>query len=114
MDTDTRLRIVEEKLDRILALYAQENFSDKMVLYRGLQLKDKNQLTVLDSGVDGIKIGAATGKVSLYGGTPVVKAGAISNPSGGGSGSTDAIDVSGRAATTSILTVLRNLNIIAP
>ncbi len=108
MNTEERLRVVEEKLDRILALYAQENFADRMVLYRGLQLKDKNQLTVLDSGIDGINVGATTGKVGFYNTTPVVKAGGISNPSGGAT-----VDSEARTAINTILTAIRNIGITA-
>lgn len=107
MDTENRLDIIEDKLNRILAIYEQENWQDRMVLYRSLQLKDINQLTVLDSGVDGIKVGATGGKVALYGANPVARAGSISAPSGG-----VVIDSESRTAISSILTALRNINII--
>jgi len=104
---------LNRKLDRILAIYERENWVDRMVLYRALQLKDKNQLTVLDSGTDGIKVGATSGKVGFYGVTPVIKAGAITSPAGGGSGSTDAIDISARTAIGQIKTALQNLGLTA-
>lgn len=111
MDYETKIREIENKLDRVLALYEKENWVDRMVLYRALQLKDKNQLIVLDSGVDGIKLGAASGKVGFYGLTPIARAAAITSPSGGGSGATDAIDISARTAIGQIKTALANIGI---
>ncbi len=106
MNTEERLRVVEEKLDRILALYAQENFADRMVLYRGLQLKDKKQLTVLDSNKDGISVGSQTSKLGFYDATPITRTAGISDPSGGAT-----IDSQCRTAVVSILAALRNIGI---
>jgi len=113
MEYENKILELERKLDRVLALYEKENWVDRMVLYRSLQLKDRNQLTVLDTGVDGIKVGATSGKVGFYNVTPVVKAGAVTSPSGGGSGSTDAIDISARTAIGQIKTALTNIGITA-
>lgn len=111
MDYENKILEIERKLDRILVLYEKENWVDRMVLYRSLQLKDRNQLTVLDSGVDGIKVGAASGKVGFYNVTPVVKAGAVTSPSGGGGSSSDAVDISARTAIGQIKTALSNIGI---
>lgn len=111
MDYQQELNEINEKLNRILALYEQENWVDRMVLYRALQLKDKNQLTVLDSGLDGIKLGATNGKVGFYGLTPVTRSGSITSPSGGGGSSTDAIDISARTAIAQIKSALTNIGI---
>lgn len=97
---------LNRKLDRVLAHYEQENFADRMVLYRALQLKDKNQITVLDSGNNGIKIGSTGSKVGFYNTTPVVQAGAIASPAGGAT-----VDGPARAAIDAIRVALTNIGI---
>lgn len=89
-----------------------EIFSDRIVFAKNLQLQNGRNIQV--GRGTGTKIGTATDqKLSVYGETPVVQASAISAPSGGGSGSTDAVDISARAKINEIRTALTNFGITA-
>lgn len=51
--------------------------------------------------------------IGFFGKTPIAQASAIAAPAGGGSGLSDAIDISGRAAINSLRTALKNIGITA-
>ena len=87
-----KLDTLETKLNELLLAYNSENFQDKLDIRRS-----------------NINIGNSGSKVSLYGGTPALRANAITTPTGGAT-----VDSECRTAVTSILTALRNLNIITP
>lgn len=111
MTNEERLLLIEEKLNKVLAYYEQENFSDKMVLRRNLILKDKDGKVVLNSQEGGVTIGSASGKVGLYGKTPIVKASTIAAPSAaGGTYSQSQVD-SIVTAVNAIRVVLQNIGI---
>lgn len=99
---------LNRKLDRVLALYEQENWPDRMVLFRELELRDKNGVRIFSSKSDGLSLGFPTGKVGVYGVTPVTQAAGISSPSGGAT-----VDAQSRTAITSIITALHNIGILA-
>jgi hypothetical protein len=84
---------------------------DRYLFQKNLDIKDKD---IVLSAVRGTKIGtAATQKIAFHGSTPVIQAAAVTAPSGGGSGSTDAIDISGRTAINAIITALKNKGLTA-
>lgn len=108
MNTEERLAQIEQDLERVLALWDKENWGDRMVLYRYLILKDRNNGTVLGYDSNGINLGSAGGKVGLYGETPVTQAGAITAPTGGVT-----VDAEARTAINSIRTALTNIGVTA-
>lgn len=111
MNTEERLSIIEEKLNKILAYYEMENHPDKMVLFRALELYDKNRVMVLNTGSNGINVGSSSGKVGLYGVTPVARAAGISNPTAAGDTYSQSQVDSIVNAVTSIITAIRNIGI---
>lgn len=105
MDEARMRQIVREELQGLLA-------TDRYTFQKHIQLFDGRHIQV--GKATGTKIGTATTqKLSVYGVTPVVQASAISAPSGGGTGVTDAIDISARSAINSIRTAIKNFGITA-
>lgn len=104
------IKIVEEEKIREIIRDELEQFikSDRFVFYKTIQILDGRNIQV--GKTTGTKIGTeggATGqKLSVYGVTPVVQAGAISAPSGG-----TTQDAEARAAINSIRTALTNFGI---
>jgi len=81
--------------------------TDRYVFSKLIQIVDGRNIQT--GRTTGTKLGTATDqKVAFHGSTPVVQAGAISNPSGGVTQDSEA-----RTAITSILTMLRNKGLIA-
>lgn len=85
-------------------------YSDRFVLSRNLQLQDGRNIQT--GRGTGTKIGtAADQKIGFFGKTPVVQQTPNTTPSGGGTGSSDAIDISARTAIGQIKTALQNLGL---
>lgn len=100
MKEDDVKRIIKEELSNLIK-------SDRYTIHKLIQMLDgRNFQFGLTTGT---KIGTATTqKIGLYGVTPVVQAGAISAPTGGGT-----IDSEARTAINSIRTALTNIGITA-
>jgi hypothetical protein len=97
---------VNEKLENFLNVYYRTNFVDKMIMSKPLNFIDG--VKILFGRTTGTKIGStALEKLSVWGATPIVQPGAISDPSGGAT-----VDSQSRTAISSILTALRNVGII--
>ena len=92
---------LEQKLDTFLELYYRTNLIDKTVFNNPVIFNQQNDTS----------FGKSTDKLSIYNATPVVRASAISAPSGGGTAFTDAIDITGRTAINSIRTAIKNYGI---
>lgn len=86
-----------QKLDAFLSIYYRTNFPDVMIIEKNLSVL--GNFSVRD-------------KISFFGGTPTGRLTAVTPPSGGGSGDTDAIDISGRTAINQLIARLQSLNII--
>lgn len=91
-------------------------FDRKLYLTQGMSfsgdfaLEDGTNITT--GTTNGSKIGgSASAKVSVYNATPLARQAAINAPSGGGTSSTDAIDISARARINDIRTALTNFGI---
>jgi len=78
--------------------------------YKG-DMPDKKVFTKLIVANGGISFTQSL--LGFFGVTPVGQQGAVTSPSGGGSASTDAIDISARVAIGQIKTALHNLGLIA-
>ena len=97
--------IVQKYLDRSLK-------GDYIIFNKGSQFQDGKNVQF--GKTTGTKIGTnSTEKIGFFGATPVVRQTANTAPSGGGSGSTDAIDISARTAIGQIRTTLNNLGLTA-
>lgn len=96
---------LNNKLDAFLNMYHRSDFPDKYVFTKKVVLNNQNLDT---EGTNGMKIGNSSSKLSVYGETPVVQAGAISAPTGGATTDTEA-----RTAINSIRTALTNFGITA-
>ena len=100
MDEQKIRQIIQEELAKFIA-------SDRYVFQKHLQIFDGRNIQLGRS--TGTSIGTATTqKLSVYGETPVVQAGAISAPSGGLT-----VDSEARTAINSIRTALTNFGITA-
>lgn len=112
MNTEERLQQLEDKMDRILAYYEQENFPSKVIIKRQFVLMDQNRSIVFDSqGSGGFSLGSASGKVAFYGATPVSKASAIGAPSTPSGTYNQSEAQSAVTAINSIRTALTNLGL---
>jgi hypothetical protein len=92
--------IIHDEFEEFLA-------SDRYIFHKTVQLLDGRNIQF---GVGtGTKIGTeTTQKLSVYGVTPVVQAGAISAPTGGAT-----VDAESRTAINSIRTAIKNFGITA-
>lgn len=106
MNTEQRLDAIEEKLNRVLVLYEKENWADRMVLWRYLELRDRKGVSIFSSKSDGLSLGFSGGKVGLYGVTPLARASGQSAPSGG-----TVIDTEARFAISKVINDIRNIGL---
>lgn len=97
---ENRIQVLENILSQLVK-------SDKYYFGKHITLADGLNISI--STGTGTKMGTATGqKISVYGVTPVIQAGAISSPSGGAT-----VDAQARIAIDSIRTALTNFGITA-
>lgn len=89
------------ELAQLKDLFYKGDFPDKKVFYKKL-VADGG----LDLNGDTISLGKSGGTIGLYGVTPVVRASAITAPTGGAT-----IDSEARTAINSIRSVLTNIGI---
>jgi hypothetical protein len=102
MTPEEVIKLVNDEMDRRLG-----TIQDKQVFSKPIQIMDGRNIQI--GLTTGTKIGTSTSqKISVYGETPVVQAGAISAPSGGGT-----VDAESRTAINSIRTALTNFGITA-
>ena len=93
-------QIVKEELEALIG-------SDRFTFQKNIQIFDARDIQV--GRTNGTKIGTATDqKLALYGKTPIVQQGTISNPAGGATQ-----DAEARTVIQSIITAMRNFGIIA-
>lgn len=105
MDETLIRQIVHEELQIFFG-------SEKTIFQKHLQIMNGRNIQV--GRGTGTKIGTeAAQKIGFFGTTPKIQQTAISNPVGGGTGVTDAIDVQARAAIVTIINVLKNLGLTA-
>lgn len=109
-----------QKVNQLNDLYFRTHFIDREVFENPVYLngqvyfKHPNFLkdTTLPTGTTtGATIGDTGDKIGFLGATPVLRQAAVTTPSGGGTGSTDAIDISARTAIGEIKTALQNLGL---
>lgn len=91
------------KFNHLNDLYFRQHFVDKEVFQNTVYCNNG-----IKGGALGLKIGDSTGKISVYGVTPVVQAGAIASPSGGAT-----VDSQARTAIDLIRTAIKNFGITA-
>lgn len=93
-----------EKLEQTVNFFVRP---DKYLFQRDIEFFNGKNIRVSKS--TGTSFGTSTtDKISVYGKTPVVQAGAVSAPSGGVN-----IDTESRTAISSIINALHNFGIIA-
>lgn len=94
---------MKDDLLQLQSLFFVGDFPDKKVFYKKL---------VADGGLDltgdNITLGNSSSVIGLYGVTPVVKASAITSPTGGGT-----VDSQSRTAINSIITAIKDIGITA-
>lgn len=95
---EERVTQLEQDLRELRAVYMKDNFEAKQIFRKDIEF------------VGSTKLG---NKVGFFNETPVSQQAAITTPSGGGSGDTDAIDISARTAIGQIKTALQNLGLTA-
>jgi hypothetical protein len=93
---EERITQLEQDLRELRAMYMKDNFEAKQIFRKDVDF------------VGSTKFG---NKVGFFNETPVAQQASITTPSGGGSGDTDAIDISARTAIGQIKTVLQNLGL---
>ena len=100
--------LTEQQVRQIFNEEFQKIFgSSNLVFQRNIQLLDGRHIQI--GLTTGTKIGtSALQKIGFYGVIPVVQAGAISTPSGGGTQ-----DAQARTAIASLITALKNVGITA-
>ena len=101
-DLQQQINDLQNKLDNLNGLYFRTNFIDKVVHSKPVYFNGD----VKTNNINGIKFGATGGKTSVNGATPIVRAGAITAPTGGAT-----IDAEARTAINSIRTVLTNFGL---
>jgi len=104
---------LKREVSELRSFFMKGNFSgtqvfDKKIQFNsGITFKDATNIPL--GTTTGLKLGtASTQKLGLYGATPVIRAIAISAPSGGVT-----VDAEARTAINSIRTVLINIGITA-
>ena len=98
MDEMRVREIIKEELSSLLKI-------DRYVFEKLIQIADGRNIQL--SPGTGTKIGTAIGqKIGFLGKSPVSQQTTVTAPSGGGSSSTDAIDISGRTAINQIKAIL--------
>lgn len=110
---------LENKLNRFLDAYYLYNFPSEQLINKNLTIRNGklnfemevpasgSNYAVISSKNQGLKIcEASTDKIGLYGATPVVRASAITAPSGGLT-----IDAEARTAIGSIITAIKNIGV---
>lgn len=102
MDEQQVRQLIQEELARFIKI-------DRFIFDKHIQILDARHIQVGKS--NGLKIGTeTTQKIGFYGVTPVVQAGAIGSPSGGGSAG---VDTPARTAIDAIRVALKNFGITA-
>jgi hypothetical protein len=105
MNEDQIRQIIRDELKNCLTI-------NGFLFDANIKILDARNITV--GRTNGTKIAtAADQKLGFYGATPVTRQGAITAPTGGGSSSSNAIDVSSRAAIVSLIAALHALGLIA-
>ena len=96
---ELRIReIIKEELSEFLK-------SDRFIFYKLIQILDGRNIQL--STTTGSQFGTATTqKIGFLGKSPVSQQTTVTAPSGGGSSSADAIDISGRTAINQIKAIL--------
>lgn len=103
---EQKVNDLSNKLEAFLNIYYRSDYPDKYVFNKKVVLNNQNLDT---EGTNGMKIGNSASKLSVYGETPVVQAGAISAPAG----QADDLDSEARTAINLIRTALTNFGITA-
>lgn len=113
---ETRIAQLERQVQDLQFVINKMMLSDKYYLERelhitrGMDIKDGNAVAI--GSTNGTVFGDANSKIGFFGESAKIQYGAITNPSGGGTAFTDAIDISGRTAIDNILGCLRNLGFV--
>jgi len=96
---ELRIReIIKEELSEFLK-------SDRFIFYKLIQILDGRNIQL--GTITGSQFGTATTqKIGFLGKSPVARQATVTAPSGGGTSSTDAIDISGRVAINEIKAIL--------
>lgn len=103
----TPIELLEQRVLYLENLLAQFVKSDRYTFQRDIEISDGRKIQL--SSVNGTRIGtAAKQKLSVFGVTPVIQAGAISAPSGGAT-----VDAQARTAIGSLITAVKNFGITA-
>ena len=103
---------LKQEVETLKAIIANLVYSDRYIFQKNLQLQDGRNIQVATS--TGTKIGTASSqKLSVYGVSPVVQAGAISAPSTPSAGYSQVEAQSAVDAINSIRTALTNFGITA-
>ena len=98
---------LNERIKRLENIIGSLVYSDRLVLSKDMQFMDGRNIQAATA--TGTKIGTATNqKLSVFGVTPVIQAGAITSPSGGGTQDSQA-----RTAIDAIRVALLNFGITA-
>ena len=90
MNLQDQVTQLQRQLDELRRDYYKDNFSDNQIFRKDVSF---------------------TRKVGFFDTQPVYKQPAVTTPSGGGTGSGDAIDISARTAIGQIKTILQNLGL---
>ena len=108
--TEIELQQIQKMIDDTIVNVINGN--QKFIFQKDIQILDLRNIQV--GKTNGTKIGTeTTQKIGFYGETPVVQAGAISAPTGGGGSATDAIDQAARTAINAIRAALTAIGITA-
>lgn len=94
---EERIAQLEKELFELKANYYKDNFSDKEYFRKRVEFERE------------VRFGA--GQIGFFSHTPVSQQTPNTTPSGGGTGDSDAIDISARTAIGQIKTTLQNLGL---
>lgn len=103
---EQRIAQLEREIAELKAEYYRDNFSLLQTFRK--EVNFLNTVSIKDTtlalgSTTGTKIGATGDKVGFLGATPIVRQGAITNPSGGAT-----VDTQARSAISAILSVLQS------
>lgn len=103
---NSEIQALTQRIDDLEYKLNQFKRPDHYLFERHIELADGVHISI--KATTGTQIGTSSSqKLAFLGATPIAQQSAVTAPSGGGSGSTNAVDISARTAINQIIAVLQ-------